>query len=67
MSRSHQYFEWIVMLFRLKNVVATYKQAMNFISHDMIDKSTEVYINGVFVKSDEVSYLYCLEQAFTRI
>ncbi len=44
-------FEWLVMPFGLKNAGATYQRAMNFIFHDLIGKSVEVYINDILVKS----------------
>ncbi|VVA36834.1 PREDICTED: retrotransposon unclassified, partial [Prunus dulcis] len=34
-------FEYVVMPFGLKNVVATYQRAMNAIFHDMIGRNLE--------------------------
>jgi hypothetical protein len=44
-------FEWVVMMFGLKNAGATYQQAMNLIFHDLLGVLLEVYINDVVVKS----------------
>jgi hypothetical protein len=44
-------FEWIVITFGLKNAGATYQRAMNYISHDLIRRLVEVYINDMVVKS----------------
>jgi hypothetical protein len=38
-------FEWIVMTFGLKNDGATYQRAMNYIFHELIDKSTLIGSN----------------------
>lgn len=40
-------YEYVVMLFRLKNVGATYQRAMNVIFHDLIGYSMEVYIDDL--------------------
>jgi hypothetical protein len=39
------------MTFGLKNAGATYQSAMNYISHDLIGKLVEIYIDDVVVKS----------------
>ena len=44
-------FEYLVMTFGLKNAGATYQRAMNYISHDLIGKLVEIYIDDVMVKS----------------
>jgi hypothetical protein len=44
-------FEYVVMTFGLKNAGATYQRAMNYIYHDLINKSVEIYIDDVVVKS----------------
>jgi hypothetical protein len=44
-------FEWVVMMFGLKNAGATYQQTMNLIFHDLLGVLLEVYINDVVVKS----------------
>ncbi|KAK1685906.1 hypothetical protein QYE76_046754 [Lolium multiflorum] len=44
-------FEYVVMTFGLKNAGATYQRAMNYIFHDLIGKSVEIYIDDVVVKS----------------
>jgi hypothetical protein len=51
-------FEWIVMTFGLKNAVATYQRAMNYIFHELIGKIVEIYIDDVVIKSlDHESHL----------
>jgi hypothetical protein len=47
-------FEWLVMIFGLKNVGATYQRAMNLIFHDLLGIILEIYINDVVVKSDSM-------------
>ena len=44
-------FEYLVMTFGLKNAVATYQRAMNYIFHDLIGKMVDIYIDDVVVKS----------------
>ena len=44
-------FEYLVMTFGLKNTVAMYQRAMNYIFHDLIGKLVEIYIDDVVVKS----------------
>ena len=46
-------FVWVVMLFGLKNDVATYQRATSMIFHDLIGRIVEVYIDGVVVESNE--------------
>ena len=48
-------FEWLVMLFGLKNAGATYQRAMNAIFHDMLSHHMEVYIDNIVVKSKRAS------------
>jgi hypothetical protein len=47
-------FEWVVILFGLENVGATYQRAMNLIFHDLLGIILEVYIDDVIVKSDSM-------------
>ena len=44
---------YTVMPFGLKNVVATYQQAMNVIFHEHIRKIVECYIDDITVKRRE--------------
>jgi hypothetical protein len=44
-------FEYMVMIFGLKNAGATYQHAMNYFYHDLISKLVEIYIDDVVVKS----------------
>ena len=44
-------FEWLVMLFDLKNVGVTYQRAMNVIFHDMLDHHMKIYFDDIVVKS----------------
>jgi hypothetical protein len=43
-------FEWVVMIFGLKNAGATYQSAMNLIFHDLLGIVLEVYIDDLVVK-----------------
>jgi hypothetical protein len=47
-------FEYVVMMFGLKNAGATYQRAMNYIFHNLIGKLVEIYIDDVVVKSASV-------------
>lgn len=60
-------FKWLVMMFGLKNARATYQRVMNFIFHNIIGEFMEVYTDDIIVKSQQVSYLNYLEQAFLRM
>jgi len=44
-------FEWVVMIFGLKNAGATYQRAMNLIFHDLFGVILEVYIGDIVIKS----------------
>jgi hypothetical protein len=44
-------FEWVVMMFGLKNAGATYQQAMNLIFHDLLGVILEICIDDVVIKS----------------
>jgi hypothetical protein len=48
-------FEWVVMTFGLKNDGATYQRTMNFIFHELLGNTMEVYIDDIVVKSAEFS------------
>ena len=48
-------FEWMVMLFCLKNADATYQRAMNAIFNDMLGHHMEIYIDDILVKSKKVA------------
>ena len=60
-------FEWVVMLFGLKNAGATYQRAINTIFHDIIGKWMEVYIDDVVVKSTYDDHLDFLKNFFERM
>jgi hypothetical protein len=49
-------FEWVVMIFGLKNVSATYQNVMNLIFHDLLGIILEMYIDVVIVKSDSMDH-----------
>ena len=44
-------FEWIAMIFVLKNAGATYQRAMNLIFHDLLGVTLKVYIDDIVIKS----------------
>jgi hypothetical protein len=44
-------YEWVVMIFGLKNASATYQRSMNYVFHKLIGRIVEIYINHVVVKS----------------
>ena len=61
-------YEWVVMLFGLKNTSDTYQRAMNTIFHDLIGTVVEVYIDDVMVKSKcRRTHLDDLWQAFLHM
>jgi len=61
-------YEWVMMPFGLKNAGATYQRAMNFIFHDLIGKSMQVYIDDVVVKSpSHDQHLLDLRDAFLKM
>ena len=58
---------YIVMLFGLKNVGATYQRAMTTLFHDMMHWDVEVYVDNMIVKSrDRSNHLAALERFFLR-
>jgi hypothetical protein len=58
-------FEYVVMIFGLKNAGATYQHAMNYIYHDLIVKLMEIYIDDIVVKSTSTGgHLEDLRQVF---
>jgi hypothetical protein len=44
-------FEWVMMMFGLMNVGATYQRAMNLIFHNLLGVILEIYIDNMVVKS----------------
>jgi hypothetical protein len=61
-------YEWVIMMFRLKNVGATYQRAMNLIFHDLLGLVLEVYIDDVVVKlANFESHLADLQLSFKRM
>jgi hypothetical protein len=61
-------FEWVVMIFGLKNASATYQRTMNLIFHDLIGVIIEVYIDDIVIKSaTHKSHLADLRLAFERM
>lgn len=45
--------EWVIMLFGLKTVGATYEMAMNFMFHEMMGDFMEVEIDDVVVNLEK--------------
>ena len=43
-------FEWVVMIFGLKNAGATYLRAINLIFHDLLGVILKVYIDDIVIK-----------------
>jgi hypothetical protein len=61
-------FEWVVMAFGLKNVVATYQRAMSLIFHELLGNTVEVYIDDIVVKSAEFSsHIVDLRKSFDKM
>jgi hypothetical protein len=61
-------FEWVIMIFGLKNASTTYQRAMNSIFHDLLWIILEIYIDDVVVKSDRMNhYLADLRLALERM
>jgi hypothetical protein len=61
-------FYYKVMPFGLKNVGATYQQAMTTLFHDMMHKEVEVYVDDMIAKSKEgEDHLTCLKKLFDRL
>jgi hypothetical protein len=61
-------FEWVVMIFGLKNAGATYERAMNLIFHELLGKIVEVYIDDIVVKSAEFSsHIANLRKAYDKM
>ncbi|CAL9000946.1 unnamed protein product [Prunus brigantina] len=61
-------FEYTVMPFGLRNAGATYQRAMNYVFHDMIGHSLEVYIDDVVIKFPEKgNHVSNLKKAFLRM
>ncbi|KAK2456610.1 hypothetical protein QL285_003960 [Trifolium repens] len=61
-------YEWVVMLFGLKNAGVIYQRAMNSMFHDFIDTVMQVYIDDIIIKSSsEDSHLLYLRQSFERM
>jgi hypothetical protein len=61
-------FECVDMTFGLKNVNATYQRDMNLIFSDFLGIMLEIYIDDVFIKSDDMdSHLADLRLALERM
>ena len=61
-------FEWLVMLFGLKNVGATYQRALNAIFHALLGHHMEIYIDEIVVKSKKViEHVNHLRKFFERM
>ena len=60
-------FKWIYMTFALKNTSATYQRVMNWIFHDLIGVTMEIYIDDIVIKSAaHTSLLVDLHLTFER-
>jgi hypothetical protein len=61
-------FEWVVMIFCLKNDGATYQRGMDLIFHDLLGNLLEVYIDDAIVKLDSMDgHLADLRLALERM
>ncbi|RDX66999.1 hypothetical protein CR513_54181, partial [Mucuna pruriens] len=61
-------FCYKVMLFRLKNVGATYQRAMVALFHDMMHKEVEVYVDDMITKSKmDREHIRDLRKLFERL
>jgi hypothetical protein len=61
-------FEWVVMMFGLKNTWVTYQLAMNLIFHDLLDIILQVYIDDLVIKSTGFdSHVVGLKVVFKRM
>ncbi|KAM1889703.1 hypothetical protein ACFX13_047657 [Malus domestica] len=61
-------YEWVVMLFGLKNAGVTYQRVMNTIFRDQIGITIEVYIDDVVIQSkSRRAHIDDLQQAFLRM
>ena len=61
-------FEWLVMLFCLKNTCATYQRAKNAIFHYMLSHHMEIYIDDVVVKSKKAAkHVNYLSKSFEKM
>jgi uncharacterized protein YehS (DUF1456 family) len=56
------------MIFRLKNVGATYQRAMMALFHDMMQKEIKVYVDDMIAKSREgENHVQILKKLFERL
>jgi uncharacterized protein YehS (DUF1456 family) len=56
------------MIFRLKNVGATYQRAMVALFHDMMQKEIKVYVDNMIAKSREgENHVQILKKLFERL
>ena len=61
-------YYYMVMLFSLKNVEATYLRMAIALLHDMMHNEVEVYVDDMIVKSkDKESHIINLRKYFERI
>jgi hypothetical protein len=61
-------FEWVAMIFGLKNASTTYQRTMKLIFHDLLGIMLEIYIDDVIVKSDSMdNHLPDLSLALERM
>jgi hypothetical protein len=61
-------FEWVVLIFGLKNANATYQRAMNLIFHELLGNIVKLYIDDIVVNSGVFnSHLDDLYKAFDKM
>jgi hypothetical protein len=49
-------FEWVVVIFGLKNACTTYQRVMNLIFHNLLGIILEIYIYDIVLKSDNMDH-----------
>jgi hypothetical protein len=61
-------FEWVVMMFELKNTSVTYQCVMNLIFHNLLGEVMEVYIDDLVLKSANFDmHIAGLRKVFERM
>jgi hypothetical protein len=59
-------FVWVVMLFKLYNVFATFQRLVMYISTDLLLKSMTVFVDDFSTQSNANDHLQCVREALIR-